>query len=289
MSISLLLHKVQEVHAHPLSGFAEWLPGIELTKFGPRDIVKLAREHGARIGVTQVRFSRDEAHQLLSMAQACPEIDAAFPWVNLRQPKALLEHDLATLIDTYGYHFAGMRHLVQFEGPHWLSLNDTQAGIDVWEETGKPFKICVFNHQIGGVMDFITGKGGMKRRDKLSVIIDHLFKERCVAEAPSSTWLEAIDVLVGYPNLVVQFSGIFGEQEDISWFSQEGAKIRFKYLIDKLGSGRVIFGSDTPMHHVAYQTILEVMVACGHYAGLSQEQFNDVMGGNLRRICKLPE
>jgi L-fuconolactonase len=136
--------------------------------------------------------------------------------------------------------FRAIRRITEAEtDPEYCLRPDFVAAVEVLGEQGIVCDMCVFHHQLGGVVELA------KRCPQTRIVLDHMGKPP-IRDGNSYHWKENIRQLAALPNVVCKVSGILTEADQANW-TQDTLRPYLDHAIESFGFDRVMFGSDWPV------------------------------------------
>lgn len=246
-----------------------WADPIRGT-FGVDRYTEVAEPHGTTGSiVVQALHSLDETRELLAIADGPGPVAGVVGWVDLTNPEA----DLASLLPS---RLVGIRHQVQDEpDPCWLSRQDVRRGLHLVGEAGLVYDLLVKPPQANAALETV------RALPEMSFVLDHAGKPD-IAGGIWEPWATWITVMAAEPNVTVKLSGLVTEA-GLDWKPTTVLPYA-RYVLQKFGPDRVMFGSDWPVCTLAasYQTV--AALAESAVLGLTEAERAEVFAGTARRV-----
>jgi L-fuconolactonase len=230
-----------------------------------------------KVILVQVINDADETADLLRQAAAEDLVAGVVGWALLADPA--FPQALAALRGT-GW-LVGVRHqaLAELDPAGWLRSPAVQAGLAELDRAGLPFDLIVRPQH------FATVAGIARAHPSLQLVLDHLGKPP-IATGDLKPWAAGLRELAAEPNVSCKLSGV--QTVAAADWKYSDLALFLEVALDAFGPDRMLFGSDWPVatQAASYPQILDVAsMAC---AALSPPERAAVLGGNARRIYRLP-
>lgn len=134
----------------------------------------------------------------------------------------------------------GVRRLLQGEAdPYYCLQPDFVQGVQLLAEYGLSFDICIYHHQLAGVIELV------RQCPEVSFMLDHAGKPD-IAAGLREPWQVQITELAALPNVMCKISGLVTEADPQHWRSEDlGPYVT--HVLTAFGEDRVTFGSDWPV------------------------------------------
>ncbi len=134
----------------------------------------------------------------------------------------------------------GVRRILQSEpDPEFCLRPGFVRGVQILPEYGLSFDICIYHHQLAGVIDLV------RRCPDTSFILDHVAKPN-IKEHLLDPWRAQIAELAALPNVVCKISGLVTEADHQGW-EAEDLRPYVEHVLVAFGPDRVMFGGDWPV------------------------------------------
>jgi L-fuconolactonase len=175
----------------------------------------------------------------------------------------------------------GVRHNLQDEPEPELCLRRSFLdGVARVGEAGLTFDVCIRHRQLPACIELV------RRCPGTVFVLDHAGKPD-IRGGVVDPWGAHIAELARLPNVVCKLSGLVTEADPARW-TPAVLRPYVDHLLGCFGPGRLLFGSDWPVVKLAasYRRWLEVALEL--LEPLSAAERAAVLGGNARRIYRLP-
>jgi len=137
----------------------------------------------------------------------------------------------------------GVRDVLQEQPEGYTRGEVFNAGISVLKEFGLRFDICILEHQLPEILEFVD-----RHPDQLFVL-DHIAKPRIKAGA-IEPWATHFRELAKRERITCKLSGMVTEADWQQW-TPEGLRPYMDIALEAFGSERLMYGSDWPVCRVA--------------------------------------
>lgn len=219
-----------------------------------------------------------EAQSIAALAQSEPRlagIVAAAPLEYGLQVRAYLE-----ALSTFGPSIKGVRRLLQDESdPNFCLQPAFVAGVQMLNEFGWSFDICIKHYQLPGVIELV------KRCSENNFILDHIAKPD-IKNGVLDPWRAHMRELAAQPNVVCKISGLVTEADPENW-TEADLKPYVDHVLEVFGEDRVLFGSDWPVALLASDYIRWIETLDRLTSSLSAEARRKLWAGNATRYYRL--
>lgn len=248
----------------------EWIDdSMEILKqdFMPQDLDPLLFDTGFDGCITvQADQSERETNFLLNLASKYDFIKGVVGWVDLTSPK--LEERLVHY-DQYSK-LKGFRHILQGE-PAGTMLDDRFInGISALQKTRFRYDILIFENQLRECVEFV------KRFPEMHFVIDHIAKP-VIKESSFDEWADSMKKLSDFPNIHVKLSGMVTEADWDHW-KKNDFEPYLDTCLELFGADRLMIGSDWPVCLLAAEYDEVIGIIEDYLDGLSQTEYQDIMG-----------
>jgi L-fuconolactonase len=178
-----------------------------------------------------------ETPELLRLAAADPQVAAVVGWVELTTPD--VGERLARLRALPGGEaLVGVRHGVQDEAdPDWLLRPDVRRGIAAVGAAGLVYELLVRPDQLAAAVRTVADLPDVR------FVLDHAGNPE-ILPAALPPWAARLTALAACPNAAVKLSGLM--TRTAPW-STAALRPYADTLLETLGPGRLMFGSDWPV------------------------------------------
>jgi len=259
--------------------FLRFLP--ELARpLGPDDLEPLLREAGvARTVCVQAADALVETAFLLEQAARAEWVAGVVGWVPLAEPDAT-ERALERFA-TPGSRLCGIRHLIHDEpDPDWLVQSPVLASLARLAESRLVFDLSAFSARH---LEHVVTLA--ERVPELDVVICHFGMPR-VDQGEWEPWAQAFARASEHPRCHVKISGL-----DLLVGGCDATRIQpyVDHALACFGPERLLWASNWPvsLQLRGYQELLETGRAV--IAGCSEAERAAILGGNARRVYRLPD
>ena len=147
----------------------------------------------------------------------------------------------------------GVRRLIQSESLEFCVQPDFVKGIQMLEEFGLSFDLCIYHPQLANTIELV------KQCPNVQFILDHIGKPD-IENQNFEPWKREIQTLSELPNTFCKISGMVTEASHENWTPAD-LKPYIEHVIACFGFERVIYGSDWPVSTLAteYQRWFETL------------------------------
>ena len=250
--------------------------------FGPVDLAPLVASHEVDATIlVQTQASVGETRELLATATVVPFIRGVVGWVDLTDP-AVADAIAALRDGPGGDRLVGIRHQVHDEpDPDWLLRADVRRGIRAVGRTGLAYDLLVRTRELPAAREIVASMPDVR------FVVDHLAKPP-IRDGGFEPWSRLVAAFAGLPHASWKVSGLVTEADWRAWRPADLAPY-VDHVLDVLGPGRLIFGSDWPVCLLAapYERVVATTIEALDRAGLATADRAAVMGLNARRIYRL--
>ncbi|HAU5635264.1 amidohydrolase family protein [Citrobacter amalonaticus] len=174
----------------------------------------------------------------------------------------------------------GIRRSLQNEAREWFYSADYRAGLLAAVEEGFVIDMCVRAAQLPALYDLMTWL--YERAPEACVVLDHIGKPAIVRHEWQE-WVEGIEQLATFPNLVCKLSGLPTEAD---WENGQPEHLKpwIQQAITTFGAQRCLFGGDWPVVELAGGYTRWRNCVTEAITSLSPEEINAIMADNARNI-----
>ncbi|MBE3636754.1 amidohydrolase family protein [Mangrovicoccus algicola] len=205
----------------------------------PADLAPLARAAGVTGTVAvQAAPTLAETEFLLSLADATPQIRAVVGWVDL-------EGDVPAQLARIAHpRLRGIRPMLQdIVATDWILHPQVLAGLEAVAAAGLRLDALVTPRHLGVIGDLAA------RLPDLPLVIDHCAKPVFRDGDPGDDWRGGMAALARHPRVFCKLSGLATEWGP-GWQAEDFRPV-FDHVLACFGAGRVMWGSDWPVLHLA--------------------------------------
>ena len=241
------------------------------------DLQKVFDENGVDACVAvQADQTTEETDFLISIAENNNFIKGVVGWVDLRSES--IEDDL---LKYKKYNVVkGFRHVVQGEQDHNFMLRpEFLRGIELLGKYEWCYDILIFPHQLGATLELV------KKFPNQKFVIDHIAKPY-IKDGFFEGWAVMMREIAKHQNVYCKISGMITEADYKTW-TPEQVHPYMKLVLESFGASRVMYGSDWPVCLVAGNYSMVKALVTDFITYLSQEEQNDIMGGNAAKFYNL--
>lgn len=174
----------------------------------------------------------------------------------------------------------GIRRSLQNEAREWFYSADYRAGLLAAVEEGFVIDMCVRAAQLPALYDLMTWL--YEQAPEACVVLDHIGKPAIVRHEWQE-WVEGIEQLATFPNLVCKLSGLPTEAD---WENGQPEHLKpwIQQAITTFGAQRCLFGGDWPVVELAGGYTRWRNCVTDAITSLSPEEINAIMADNARNI-----
>jgi L-fuconolactonase len=174
----------------------------------------------------------------------------------------------------------GFRHILQGETQRDFMLRPTfKKGISLLKRHNFTYDILIFPDQLQFSYEFV------KAFPEQPFVLDHIGKPY-IKDGKIDGWKNDIQRLASCRNVFCKVSGMVTETNWCTWKNGDF----FPYLdvvTEAFGTERIMFGSDWPVCLVAAEYGDVVSIVNQYYGAFSQDEQEDIFGGNAIRFYNL--
>lgn len=152
-------------------------------------------------------FAIQETRWVLSMADAGGPVEGVVGWAPVERP------DLGSFLDRLGPHprLKGFRRLLQGEADAGFGARpDFVEGVKLLGQRGYSFDICIYHHQLPGVLELARRAGGTP------LVLDHAGKP-AIREGRLEPWRRHLRELATIDHVCCKLSGMVTEADWKRW------------------------------------------------------------------------
>lgn len=275
------LHAFMTVDAHQhfwtlSNAFTVWptqdLPDIH-RDYGPDDLApELSRAGVDGTILVQAAPSVEESLYLLDIAERCDFVLGVVGWVDFAAEDALAQLDRLAASPW----FKGVRPMLQdIVEPGWILKDEFASLFDALLARGLRFDALINPEQLPMIVELAHRYPG------LPIIVDHGGKPP-IAAGDFAAWAEGIGALARMPMVYCKLSGLWTEAG--SDISEPRIRPYVRHLLDCFGAGRLVWGSDWPVVHLAGSYHAWLSQCRALLADLVPAHQAAVFGGNAMRF-----
>lgn len=259
----------------------QWIDdSMEILKqdFMPKDLEPHLSDVGFDGCITvQADPSERETNFLLELADNHDFIKGVVGWIDLKSPK--LEHRLVHF-DQFKK-LKGFREILQGEPPGSMLDEQFISGIEALQKTRFRYDILIFENQLRECLKFV------EHFPDMHFVVDHIAKP-VIKESSFDEWADSIKKLSDYPNIHIKLSGMVTEADWDHWQTKDFTPY-LETCLEHFGANRLMIGSDWPVCLLAAEYAEVVGIIEDFLDGLSQEEYDDIMGKTAVEFYQLNE
>ena len=223
----------------------------------------------------QARQTLKETRWLLDLAADHPFIAGVIGWVDLQSPA--VDADLE-LISAHP-RLLGVRHVVQSEGPGFLSSEAFRRGLGRLERYGLTYDVLVYARQLPEVVDLVRAFPSQR------FVLDHLGKPD-VKGGGHQAWRPVFEELASFPHVWCKLSGLVTEADWRTWTAEQ-LRPYIETALECFGPERLMIGSDWPVCTLASPYTRTLAVVEDALAGCSSKERASILGGTAQHLWNL--
>jgi L-fuconolactonase len=244
--------------------------------FSPSDLQhEMSRAGIDRSIAVQARQTLQETRWLLELADRHPFIAGVVGWVDLQSP------DVDAQLEQLAAHprLLGVRHVVQSEGPGFLSSDAFRRGLARLERYGLTYDVLVYARQLPEVLELVHAFPAQR------FVLDHLGKPD-IRGSGFETWRPAFEELASFPHVWCKLSGLVTEADWRTWTAEQ-LRPYIETALESFGPARLMVGSDWPVCTVASPYTRTMEIVEDALAGCSSKERASVFGGTAQHLWNL--
>ena len=175
----------------------------------------------------------------------------------------------------------GIRRLIQAESLDFCLQPAFIKGVQLLEEYGLSFDICIVQPQLANVIEFV------RQCPNNQFMLDHLGKPDIKNEV-FQPWAREIELLSKFPNVLCKVSGVATSADFETWRPTD-LKPYIDHVIECFGFDRVIYGGDWPVSTQAIDYPQWVETLAWAVDGCSEDEMKKLFCENAIRFYRLNE
>ena len=177
-----------------------------------------------------------ETEWVISLAKDEPKIKGIVAWAPLEKGE-----DTRSVLEKLADNqlVKGVRRLIQSESLEFCVQPDFIKGVQMLEEFGLSFDICIYHPQLTNTIQFV------KQCPNVQFILDHIGKPD-IKNQLFQPWKREIKALSELPNVFCKISGLVTEADVEKWTPTD-LKLYIDHVIECFGFDRVMYGGDWPV------------------------------------------
>jgi L-fuconolactonase len=226
----------------------------------------------------QARQTLEETHELLSLADAHPFIEAVVGWA------PIAGRGFSSCLDNLSAHpkLRGLRHVIQAEpDDNFILGNDFNRGIGALLPTGLVYEILIYARHLPQTIKFVDGHPNQ------IFVLDHLAKPR-IREQVLSPWWEQILDLARRENVFCKVSGMVTEADWQLW-TEADLRPYLDTVFEAFGAHRLMMGSDWPVCLVATEYARWFSFLDHYTSAMSEDERVQFCGKTATKVYRLVE
>jgi len=227
------------------------------------------------IGV-QARQDLGETHDLISLAEKNPFIEAVVGWA------PIASDEFASCLERLSAYskLKGLRHVIQSEPNDDFILGSAfNRGITAMLSSGLVYEILIYERHLPQVIKFVDVHPNQ------IFVLDHIAKPR-IRERMLSPWREHIFDLAQRDNVFCKVSGMATEGDWQAW-TEDDLRPYLDTVFDAFGPARLMMGSDWPVCILAVEYSRWFTLLDAYATKLSDQEREQFCGGTAIRIYGL--
>jgi L-fuconolactonase len=224
----------------------------------------------------QARQTLEETHDLLSLADAHPFIEAVVGWA------PIAGRGFSSCLDNLSAYpkLRGLRHVIQAEpDDNFILGNDFNRGIGALLPTGLVYEILIYARHLPQTIKFVDAHPNQ------IFVLDHLAKPR-IREQVLSPWWEQILDLARRENVFCKVSGMVTEADWQSWTEADLGPY-LDTVFEAFGAHRLMMGSDWPVCLVATEYARWFSFLDHYTSAMSEDERVQFCGKTATRVYRL--
>jgi L-fuconolactonase len=244
---------------------------------GPDDLKPFLDEHGLDGSVVvQARQDLDETRWMLGLTDEHDFLKGVVGWVDLCAP------EVDEQLDELAAHprLVGVRHIVQDEpDERFLLRDDFCAGTSKLAAHGLVYDVLIYPNQLPAALEFTA------RFPDQPMVLDHIAKPY-IGRGELEPWASQIRELGRRENLTCKVSGMVTEANWADWRPSDFHPY-LDVVLEAFGPGRMMYGSDWPVCHLASEYGPMKAIVDDHFAELTPDERASLWGGTAARVYGL--
>jgi len=248
--------------------------------FGPADLAPELQTAGIDATIlVQTRSSVEETREFLATSATTPWIRGVVGWLDLTDPG--IADAIATLqAERGGERLVGIRHQVQDEkDPEWLLGPEVRRGIRAVGEAGLAYDLLIRSREMAAAAELVASLPDVR------FVVDHLGKPP-IRAGELQPWADLTRGFAGLENAFWKLSGLVAEADWTGWRLSDLAPY-VDHVLEVVGPGRLIFGSDWPVCLLAASYGQVIEAARQLTAPLSEAEQAAIFGETARKVYRL--
>ena len=224
----------------------------------------------------QARQDLAETHDLLSLAEAHPFIEAVVGWAPIASKHFRASLDGLTACSK----LKGLRHVIQSEADdNFILSDDFNRGIKAMLSSGLIYEILIRERHLPQTIKFVDAHPNQ------IFVLDHTAKPR-ICERILSPWRENIYDLARRNNVYCKVSGMTTEADWRAW-TEADLRPYLDTVFDAFGAERLMMGSDWPVCLLAVEYRQWFSLLDRYISVLSEHEREQFCGGTAISVYGL--
>lgn len=225
----------------------------------------------------QADQSEQETEFLLNLADQNDFIKGVVGWVDLESPNI---EDRLKHFDQFEK-LKGFREILQGQVAGSMLDEKFLKGIQAIEKTRFRYDILIFEDQLQECVRFV------EHFHDMHFVIDHIAKPT-IKESSFDDWASHMKKLADFPNLYVKLSGMVTEADWSHW-KKDDFEPYLDTCLELFGADRLMIGSDWPVCLLAGEYEEVIGIVEDFLDGLSQTEYDDIMGETAAEFYQIKE
>lgn len=244
--------------------------------FMPEDLEPLLAEAGFDGCISvQADQSEQETEFLLNLADEHDFIKGVVGWVDLES------QNLESRLDYFDQFekLVGFREILQGQPAGAITDDKFLKGIQTLEKTRFRYDILIFEDQLQECVRFV------EHFPDMHFVIDHIAKPT-IKESSFDEWTSHMQKLADFPNIYVKLSGMVTEADWNHW-KKHDFEPYLDTCLELFGADRLMVGSDWPVCLLAGEYEEVIGIVENYLDGLSETEYDDIMGETAAEFYQL--
>lgn len=244
--------------------------------FMPEDLEPLLAEAGFDGCISvQADQSEQETEFLLNLADEHDFIKGVVGWVDLES------QNLESRLDYFDQFekLVGFREILQGQPAGAITDDKFLKGIQTLEKTRFRYDILIFEDQLQECVRFV------EHFPDMHFVIDHIAKPT-IKESSFNEWATHMKKLADFPNIYVKLSGMVTEADWNHW-KKHDFEPYLDTCLELFGADRLMVGSDWPVCLLAGEYEEVIGIVENYLDGLSETEYDDIMGETAAEFYQL--
>lgn len=223
----------------------------------------------------QADQSEQETEFLLNLADEHDFIKGVVGWVDLES------QNLESRLDYFDQFekLVGFREILQGQPAGAITDDKFLKGIQTLEKTRFRYDILIFEDQLQECVRFV------EHFPDMHFVIDHIAKPT-IKESSFNEWATHMKKLADFPNIYVKLSGMVTEADWNHW-KKHDFEPYLDTCLELFGADRLMVGSDWPVCLLAGEYEEVIGIVENYLDGLSETEYDDIMGETAAEFYQL--